>query len=231
MSEKDRIFFAVSVFNTVRKDHQQDFEPVTTKTSSNPYLRDPDVQLMLRVKDGDDDAFTKLVVRYQDRLVGIFSNLVHDTEAAEDLAQDVFLRIYRAKNGYEPTAKFSTWVFRIANNLASNIRRSKGRRKEVQFSTQESGAVNTRPSEDMVKEKSGLMPARQFDQNEVQAIVRQAMESLNDNQKMAVLLNKFEGMSYFDIAEAMEMTPSAIKSLLSRARENLRVQLETYFKT
>ena len=186
---------------------------------------------MLRAKDGDDDAFSKLVVRYQDRLVGIFSSLVHDVGAAEDLAQDVFLRIYRAKSGYQPTAKFSTWVFRIANNLASNIRRSKGRRKEVQFATQESGSVSTRPAEDMVKEKSGLMPARQMDSSEVQAIVRQAMEGLNDNQKMAVLLNKFEEMSYFDIAETMEMTPSAVKSLLSRARENLRVQLETYFKT
>ncbi|MCA9029126.1 MAG: sigma-70 family RNA polymerase sigma factor, partial [Planctomycetaceae bacterium] len=88
---------------------------------------------MLRVKEGDEVAFSQLVKKYQDRLVGIFSNMFSDSALAEDMAQEVFLRIFRARLGYEPTAKFSTWLFQIASNLASNSRRSKGRRKEVQF--------------------------------------------------------------------------------------------------
>jgi RNA polymerase sigma-70 factor (ECF subfamily) len=202
-----------------------------TTTESNPYLRDPDVQLMLRAKAGDDAAFSELVANYQSRLVSILSNLVYSQETAEDLAQDVFMRIYRSKNGYQPTAKFSTWMFRIANNLASNARRSAGRRKEVQMAGGDSSGVQTgNAGEYLVKEKSALMPARQLDKSEMQGIVLSAMEGLNERQKMAVLLHKFEDMSYADIAETMELTVPAVKSLLTRARENLRTQLESYFK-
>ena len=95
----------------------------------NPVLRDPDVRLMLRAKEGDESAFPQLVTNYQDRLVSVLVHLLQNHEAAEDLAQEVFLRIYRARHGYEPTAKFSTWLFRIANNLASNLRRDTGRRR------------------------------------------------------------------------------------------------------
>lgn len=198
--------------------------------SSSPYLRDPDVQLMLRVRNGDDDAFTQLVASYQDRLVSIFGHLVHDQTAAEDLAQEVFLRIYRARHGYEPTAKFSTWLFRIANNLASNTRRSKGRRKEVQFAQGDSGTMGARPQEQILAEKSGLMPSRQMARTELQTLVRDALETLNERQRMALLLHKFEGMSYADIGETMEMSTAAVKSLLSRARENLREKLEQYVR-
>ena len=87
------------------------------------YLHDPDVQRMLRVQEGDEEAYTELIEAYQDRIVHIFSHLVGGRESAEDLAQEVFLRVYRARETYEPAAKFSTWMFRIANNLASNTRR------------------------------------------------------------------------------------------------------------
>ena len=201
-----------------------------TQTEKNPYLSDPDVQLMLRVKEGSEEAFTELVERYQDRIIGIFSNILGDQEAAEDLAQETFMRIYRARNGYEPQAKFATWLFRIANNLASNTKRSKGRRKEVQFGSGESGPLSTRPPVQNLPEKSGLMPARLYDKVELLGIVNQAMETLNENQHVAMLLNKFEEMSYADIAETLEMSPSAVKSLLSRARENLKEHLEKYVK-
>ncbi|MGD9855759.1 MAG: RNA polymerase sigma factor [Planctomycetaceae bacterium] len=203
---------------------------MTTASVESPFLIDPDVQLMLRVKAGDEAAFEDLVGRYQNRLISVFVHLVGDASVAEDLAQDVFLRIYRARNGYEPNAKFSTWVFRIAHNLASNTRRSKGRRKEVQLKIVESGPLGARPQEQLLKEKSALMPARQLDRVELREHVRTAMESLNERQRMAVLLHKFEEMSYEDIAETMDMTSSAIKSLLSRARENLRANLEPYMK-
>ncbi len=185
---------------------------------------------MLRVREGQDAAFGELVERYQHRLVSIFVHLVGDRGAAEDLTQEVFLRIYRARNGYEPTAKFSTWVFRIAQNLASNSQRTKGRRNEVQLKTSDSGPLNVRPQEQLLKDKSSLMPTRLLDRSELQEHVRSAMESLNDRQRMALLLHKFEEMSYEDIAETMEMSPSAVKSLLSRARESLRVKLEPFMK-
>lgn len=198
----------------------------TTETSQIPYLRDPDVQLMLRVQQGDDDAFAQLVAAYQDRLVGIFTHLVPNRESAEDLAQDVFMRVYRARDTYKPEARFSTWLFRIANNLASNLRRSAGRRKEVPLSIRDSGPLGPRPQEKLFAEKSALMPTRQLAKRELCDTVRTALDQLNDRQRMALLLHKFEGMSYDDIAATMEMSNAAVKSLLSRARESLREKLE-----
>lgn len=211
-------------------DSQKDDRAVTATPVETPYLIDPDVQLMLRVKDGDESAFAELVSRYQNRLISIFMNLVDERSAAEDLAQEVFLRIYRARNGYEPNARFATWVFRIAHNLASNSRRSKGRRKEVSLDADDAGTQRPGSHEELLKEKSSLMPARQLDRSELQQRVREAMRSLGERQQMALLLHKFEEMSYEDIAETMEITPSAVKSLLARARENLRARLEAYVK-
>jgi RNA polymerase sigma-70 factor, ECF subfamily len=194
------------------------------------YLHDPEVQLMLRAKEGDDAAFSKLVAAYQDRLIHIFFHIVGTQEAAEDLAQDVFLRIYRARHGYEPTARFSTWLFRIANNLASNKRRDAGRRKEVAMPGGETGPLGIRPEEQLAADKSSLMPTRLLDKSELQRVVREALENLNDRQRIALLLHKFEEMSYQDIADSMELTPAAVKSLLSRARESLRQVLEPYMQ-
>ena len=183
---------------------------------------------MLRAREGDDAAFALLVEAYQDRLVGILNHLVGDREAAEDLAQDVFLRIHRARDRYEPTAKFSTWLFRIANNLASNARRNRGRRRERQLPVQESGPMGARPAEKLLAEKSALMPSRLMARHEIRDVVRAALESLGERQQMAVLLHKFEGMSYADIGATMDLSPSAVKSLLSRAREKLKEQLANY---
>lgn len=201
---------------------------VTSTMSSSAFLRDPDVQLMLRVKDGDDAAFAQIVQRYQNRLVGIFTNMFNDSALAEDLAQEVFLRMYRARLGYEPTAKLSTWIFQIANNLASNSRRSKGRKKEVQFQLSTSGSQPVQMGEANLAEKSGLMPTRQLDRSEIQDRVQEALAMLNERQRMAVLLHRFENMSYADIADSMGLTTQAVKSLLSRARDNLREALEKY---
>jgi RNA polymerase sigma-70 factor (ECF subfamily) len=150
-----------------------------------------------------------------------------DASQAEDLTQDVFLRVYRARRGYEPTAKFSTWLFQIATNLTHNARRSKGRRREIQFPTgADSQAL--KPGENLVAEKSALMPSRLADQGEVRERIREAIESLGERQKMALLLHKFEGLQYTEIGEIMDMTPQAVKSLLSRARESLRAALASY---
>ncbi len=199
-------------------------------TDQNLFLRDPDVRLMLRAKAGDESAFTQLVGIYQDRLVGVLAHMLQNKETAEDLAQEVFLRIYRARHGYVATAKFSTWMFRIANNLANNLRRDAGRRKETALNINDSGPLGPRPGERLIAEKSGLLPTRQFDKSEMCSIVQAALATLNENQRMALLLHKYEEMSYADIAAALDTTPTAVKSLLSRARDNLREKLEPYVK-
>lgn len=185
---------------------------------------------MMAVREGDAQAFEELVLRYQGRLVSVLEHLVGSRDQAEDLAQEVFLRVYRARQSYEPGAKFSTWLFTIANNLASTALRTRSRRREVSLASRESGSGSAARMDALVQASSGQMPARQLDKAEMRQIVQLAIESLNERQRMAVLLNKFEGMSYGDIAAAMELTPKAIKSLLSRARLNLREVLEPYLE-
>jgi len=191
---------------------------------------DPDVRLMLQVRDDNAAAFEELVSRYQVRLVSIFENMVGRRSMAEDLAQEVFLRIYRARKRYTAGARFSTWLYRIAHNVASNARRSLARRREVNVVASSDAEMFAQPLTHMVKEASGLMPTRQLDKVERAQIVRAAMEALNDRQRMAMLLSKFEGMSYEEIADSMELSVSAIKSLLSRARVNLRDILSPYIQ-
>ncbi|MEE2705838.1 MAG: sigma-70 family RNA polymerase sigma factor [Planctomycetota bacterium] len=197
-----------------------------SEISAEPYeARDPDVRLMLQVRDGDAAAFEELVVRYQNRLLAVLEHLTSKRDLAEDLTQEVFLRVYRARTTYKPGAKFSTWLFTIANNVASNARRSLARRREVQVEASESGSIGIAQ---MALAGSGQMPARQLDKSEMCDIVQLAVGALNDRQRLAVLLSKFEGMSYADIAEVMELSPQAVKSLLSRARDSLRQVLEPY---
>ncbi len=189
---------------------------------------DPDVRLMLQVRDDNAAAFEELMLRYQTRVITILEHLVGRRDQAEDLAQDVFMRIYRARKTYQPGAKFSTWLFTITNNVASNARRSLSRRREVNVVPQGSGAMVANPLETMAQEASGMMPTRQLDKSETADIIRNAIQQLNDRQRMALLLSRFEEMSYADIAETMELSTQAIKSLLSRARVNLRSILEPY---
>ena len=202
---------------------------ISESTAERYTLADPDVRLMLQVRDGDAHAFEELMLRYQNRVLSLLAHLVGQRDLAEDLTQEVFLRVYRARGRYVPGAKFSTWLFTIANNVASNALRTKARRHEVHLtpSASESAPLSL---EAVALAASGLMPTRQLDKAELCAAVRQAIGSLNDRQRMAVLLAKFEHLSYADIAEVMDMSPQAIKSLLSRARCNLREALEPYLE-
>jgi RNA polymerase sigma-70 factor (ECF subfamily) len=169
-----------------------------------------------------------MVVRYQARLITVLEHLVRERQLAEDLAQEVFLRVYRARKTYAPSAKFCTWLFTIVNNVAANAQRSRVRRKEVNVAANPGDSTGAMPLDQMALASSGQMPARQLDKTELRQIVRAAVGRLNERQRMAVLLNKFESLSYEDIAVAMDMSPKAVKSLLSRARENLRELLEPY---
>ncbi len=201
---------------------------VTESTAERYAALDPDVRLMLQVRDDNAAAFEELVLRYQNRLLSVLEHLVETREQAEDLAQEVFLRVFRARKQYQPGARFSTWLFTIANNVASNANRRRYRRKEVHVDT--GASDEARPLEQMAAAQSGFMPARRLDKEERAAIVRAAIDQLNERQRMALLLAKFEGLSYAEIADIMHLTPKAIKSLLSRARSNLRAALEPYME-
>jgi len=207
---------------------------VGESTARHYALGDPDVRLMLEVRGGNAAAFEELVLRYQDRLLTVLEHLVGNHHQAEDLTQEVFLRVYRARKTYQPGAKFSTWLFRIAHHVALNALRDQGRRREVslerRFSADLSGVSRTQ-LEEVVQASSGAIPARQLDRTELQEVVRSALLRLNERQRLAVLLSKFEGMSYAEIGEVMGLSPSAVKSLLSRARVTLREVLEPYLET
>ena len=194
--------------------------------------RDPDVKLMLQVRDDVPGAFEVLVERYQHRLVGVLVHLISRVEEAEDLTQDVFLRIYRARKGYRPRAKFSTWLFTIANNLAMNHLRSRGRNPAAPIGMESASGSQPglRPLEEQAMDREGT-PSAHMRQVELSDVVREALDILGEDQKFAVLLNKFEDMSYADIAEVMGRSEAAVKSLLARARTHLREQLEPYLKT
>jgi RNA polymerase sigma-70 factor, ECF subfamily len=185
---------------------------------------------MLDVRDDNAAAFEELVLRYENRLITVLSHLIGSRDQAEDLAQEVFLRVYRARKSYVPGAKFSTWLFTIANNVALNALRTLARRHEVKLDARASGPFGAHPMDVIVQTGSGQTPSRLLAKAEMRDIVRLALESLSERQRMAVLLSKFENMCYADIAEVMELTPQAVKSLLSRARGNLREVLEPYFE-
>ncbi|MCI0702518.1 MAG: sigma-70 family RNA polymerase sigma factor [Planctomycetia bacterium] len=190
-------------------------------------LRDPDIRLMLRVRDDDASAFGELVERFQHRLVGVMHHLVGNADEAEDLAQEVFLRVYRTRKKYTPKAKFSTWLFTIANNLAFNALRDRQRRPVLPLEVRDSGPLGPRPTEALAPTRDEP-PTHNLQQQELADVIRRALDELNERQRMAIVLNKFEDMNYADIAEVMGLTTKAVKSLLSRARCKLRETLQGY---
>jgi RNA polymerase sigma-70 factor, ECF subfamily len=180
-----------------------------------------DVQLMLDVKAGDDASFDLLLQKYRTPLVNFLYRMVRDAATAEDLAQEVFLRVYRARKQYSPSAKFTTWLFRIATNLALNsVRDNRYRRMQVSLDA---------PAEE--DEAPIQLPAREMriDEHMVERdraqIIRRAVAALPEKQRVAVLLHKYEEMDYGEIAKILDCSESALKSLLFRAYETLRVQL------
>jgi RNA polymerase sigma-70 factor (ECF subfamily) len=196
-------------------------------TSAQMSLRDPDVRLMLRVRADEAGAFEELVERFQHRLIGVMNHIVGHAQEAEDLAQEVFLRVYRARKTYHPRCKFTTWLFTIANNLALNCLRSRQRKPVLPLPPQESGSLGPRSHDQMVPDP-GSGPVRKVERREMAEVIRQALEGLNERQRMAVVLNKYEDMNYAEIATVMGLTTKGVKSLLSRARVNLRAVLSGY---
>lgn len=197
-----------------------------------PSFNDEDAKLMLAVQAGDAFAFEELTTRNQARVYAYLHRFVGEPQLAEDLAQEVFMRVYKHRATYRQEARFSTWLFRVAHNVAFNALRSKSRRPEKLFSALKSseGETSQVSFEDGVFSRSGSTPTQKIARLERQAVVRAAVDKLNPRQRQAVLLSRFEGMSYQQISEVMDMTPEAVKSLLSRARQNLKQALEPFIE-
>jgi RNA polymerase sigma-70 factor (ECF subfamily) len=180
-----------------------------------------DLELMLRVRRGDAESFDELLRRYRVPLVSYFHRMLRDRGLAEDLAQEVFLRVYKARERYQPEAKFTTWLYRIATNLALNALRD--RKAELLMSEQENPDGEP-PMERFVDPKPSA--ERQLIEGDRGRLVRQAVEALPANQRAAVILHKYQEVDYRQIARVLKISESAVKSLLFRAYETLRMRLE-----
>src|SRR5579872_4458145 len=181
---------------------------------------DYDAELMLRVKDGDGASFGVLLEKHRSSVIHFLYRMVQNHAVAEELAQEVFLRVYRSRSTYEPTAKFTTWLFRIATHLALNWIRD-GKNEKTQESLDREtpeGATRQIPDRGRTVEQELLYQARL-------AEVRRAIETLPAKQRAAVLMHKYEEMEYTQIANVLECSESAVKSLLFRAYETLRLRL------
>jgi len=184
------------------------------------------VQLMLDVKAGDEQSFTLLLHRYRTPLVNFLYRMVRNREQAEDLAQEVFLRVYKAREDYVPSAKFTTWLFRIATNLALNsVRDTRYQRMEISLDAPvtvdaEEGDEKTLD----VAEKNPNIEQHLVEETR-KKMIRHAIEKLPEKQRAAVLMHKYEEMEYSQIAKVLNCSESAVKSLLFRAYEVLRARL------
>src|SRR5665213_1583472 len=189
-----------------------------------------DVQLMLDVKAGDDSSFELLLRKYRTPLVNFLNRMVRNSATAEDLAQEVFLRVYRARQDYAPSAKFTTWMFRIATNLALNSRRD-GRHHQLDVSIDQS--ADDRHEDQPPMEVPDRTPGieQELMARDRAARIRRAVESLPEKQRAAVLLHKYQEMDYDEIARILGCSESALKSLLFRAYETLRVELASLAET
>ena len=181
---------------------------------------DFDAELMLRVKEGDGASFTILLEKHRLPVIHFVYRMVQNQAVAEELAQEVFLRVYRSRGSYEPTAKFTTWLFRIATHLALNsLRDGKHRRLEEH--------LDDDSSETPVRQVSDQRPTveqRMLHQSRMEEI-RRAVATLPEKQRAAVLMHKYDEMEYSQIAKVLNCSESAIKSLLFRAYETLRARL------
>jgi RNA polymerase sigma-70 factor (ECF subfamily) len=189
------------------------------------WLDDPEVRLMLRVQDGDATAFDELERRYGPRVFGYFCRQLGDRSEAEDLTQEVFLRLYRARHGYRPRARFATWVFHITQNVARNALRSRRRRPCVRL---EAGPSADGDLLEALLSDRGEAPSRPLERDELAGVVRAAVAGLGTRQRAAVELHQFEDRTYAEVAAELDMTPKAAKSLLYRARNQLRVSLTPF---
>jgi RNA polymerase sigma-70 factor, ECF subfamily len=185
-----------------------------------------DVDAMLRVKTGDEAAFAYLVQKYRRPMVGFMYRLCHNPSTAEELAQEVFLRVYRSRTSYEPSAKFTTWLYRIATNLAVNHARDTRHERPENTLRLDEPDRETGNTPDLADDS--LSAEEQILKRERLAAIRSKVNALPERQRLAVIMHKYQQMDYREIAGVLKLSESATKSLLYRAYETLRVQLKEF---
>ncbi len=185
-----------------------------------------DVDLMLRVKAGDESAFAGLVQKYRRPMVGFMYRFCHNPSTAEELAQEVFLRVYRSRSTYEPSAKFTTWLYRIATNLAVNHARDTRHERPENTVRLDEPDQDTGTTPDLADES--LTVEEQMLKQERLAAIRSKVNALPERQRLAVIMHKYQQMDYREIAGVLKLSESATKSLLFRAYETLREQLKEF---
>jgi RNA polymerase sigma-70 factor (ECF subfamily) len=194
-----------------------------------PVQADPDAALMLRVKRGDRAAFTELVEKYKQPVMNFVYRSLRDEIEAEDLAQNVFLQVYKSRARYERTAKFSTWLFTIARNLCLNeIRR---RSRHPAESLEETHAENEDQPSRQYEDKKVLLPTENILHGELAKKIDEALAGLPEIQRTAILLCRQDELSYEEIAGVLDCSLSATKSLIHRGRETLKEKLKPYLQT
>lgn len=199
-------------------------EPSST-TPTHPDASDGlDFALMARIGEGDHAAFQQLVERHQNAVIGTVAKMLGNPSDAEDIAQQVFLRIWRNARHYRPAAKFTTYLFTITRNLVFNETRRRGRKKEVSSDEREEN------SNHLLAASAERQPDAQLLQAELQHAVDAAIAALPETQRLAVVLRRYEQCSYEEIADVLGLTLSAVKSLLFRARSSLRESLRGYLE-
>jgi RNA polymerase sigma-70 factor, ECF subfamily len=195
-------------------------ERVNTVIGTAAAALDFDAELMLRVKEGDGASFGVLLEKHRSSVVHFLFRMVQNYAVAEELSQEVFLRVYRSRSTYEPTARFTTWLFRIATHLALNaLRDGKNERLQARLDD-DTGDMPVRQVSDRRPsvEQSLVYEARLEE-------IRRAIAALPEKQRAAVLMHKYEEMEYSQIAKVLSCSESAVKSLLFRAYETLRARL------
>ena len=194
-----------------------------------PDSADPDAALMLRVKQGDTVAFTELVEKYKQPVMNVIYRTLRDATEAEDLAQNVFVQVYKSAHRYEISAKFSTWLFTIARNLCLNEIRRRSRHPAESLDA-------TRPEEDdqplrQFEDKKNFTPPESLLQGELAQKIESALAELPENQRTAILQCRHDELSYEEISEVLGCSLSATKSLIHRGRETLKEKLKPYLKS
>jgi len=188
-------------------------------------MENSDTNLMLRLKNGEQDVLREIVERHKLSVLNLCLRFTHNRNDAEDLAQEVFIKIYQAAPRYEVKASFTTWLYRITVNLCMNYQR---RKKILQFFSLNHRKGSEFQVEDRILEfAAGEQPDTEFEKQELQQLVQNAIQSLPDNQKTVLILHRYNNLSYKEIAEALEITVGAVESRLHRAKENLRKRLKS----
>lgn len=185
-----------------------------------------DAELMLRVKAGDDSAFDYLVQKYRRPIINFMYRMAHNSAAAEDLAQEAFLRVYRSRANYEPSAKFTTWLYRIATNLGVNYARDTRHERPENITNLDEPDTETGQTPDLADKTPSV--EEEIVRRERLAAIKQKVEALPERQRMAVLMHKYQQMNYRQIAEVLKLSESATKSLLFRAYDTLRQELKAF---